>query len=310
MGGYWSNFVTLLLNYMWAYAFGSQDDVDRWGEALQEWWSSVWREISRLTDNLKSTYQSAWDWLKAARSWLNWLWQSAAANVEWLVTDAWNSIVWLASTAYSTIRDLINNLYDRLNRLARTLYANLDRLATTIYSALDRLATTLYANLDRLATALFGWLDWLATTAKTNIEWLVYTAWDELVSLATTLYGALNWLASAAYVNLVWLCTTAWVNLSWLISQAVSPLHSFFNDPVGYVAGALKAPWLAWLDLWSHNQPLIGGFVTDELADVRNLWSKHRSSLWDFLDDPTGYVLARIRDTFIDWLCALIAERW
>jgi len=305
-----TEFLYIILNFVWAYIWGSQSDYDYWYNRLVDWWKDVLSRIKKWSDDV---YNTLAPYVNRLKKWID--------RAEWLVTAAWNNLVWLLYDVWENLGYVLVDWYDKLKRLATTIFYTLDNLATNLYYALYRLATSLYYTLEslatslyntlsRLATTLYHALDWLATAALTYIEWLVSIAWNFVVYLTMTMYNFLLWLFQAARSNLEWLVTIAMTKLTYWVDVAATVISEFLADPLGFVLTTLRHSFLGWMGLWEQSKLAIADFVQKYMPDEMNFWEKHRSAIWSFFEDPAGFILGIIRDVFIDWVCDLVAERW
>lgn len=266
---------------------------------------------------------------------MNWRW-------DWFWSILWNMFLHAVTFQWGELgsdgedlKDWWRSLWDEITRIvddvedwARGQISYWSGYAYGLYvQAIDWVNSSIasvWSGITSSADAIYSWaqswFDWLSS--------LAYSVRDEAIAIAQSLvnsvydwaypyidsvkwwvYDQFAWIQS--YYDLVvnWLQTVRG-GLDWLYWNAIGEIQAFLGDPLNYVLGWLRSPleyWIGQLQQWGSD---IIGFVTEDLADLRNLLATGYSFLMTFIDRPTETILELLVPTFVDWLAGLIADSW
>jgi len=259
-------FINIILNLIWARAFGKQSDIDYWTSRLQDWWNDfnwslqVW--VHSITDAISKELRSWEDFAVSVRDWAKTEFDKVYKWIEQRWTDAQNFAI-----------DQANKVIAKLNEAITTINATINSVTTAIWSFLN---IQIVPMLQKVVNDAL----WLMTY------------------VTNTVIGWVNWLFK--YYQPV----------EWYVNQAMSYLHAFLLDPVGFVLGLLLPSVRYWYDIYTVYKDAVSDFVNLVLIDLVNLYNLYTLQVKAFLRDPRGWIVANVEDVFVTWVFRVLAERW
>lgn len=155
------------------------------------------------------------------------------------------------------------------------------------------------------------------TTINATINSITMTIWNfinqQIIPPLNKVIADALWLMT--YVTNV---VIAWVNwllkyyqqVEWYVNQAMSYLHAFLLDPVGFVLGLLLPSVKYWYDIYTVYKEAVSDFVNLVLIDLVNLYNLYTLQIKAFLRDPGAWIVANVEDVLVTWVFRVLAERW
>ena len=288
-----SSLLSILVDYaryVAAYYFfgGSWTNVKNRQTELRAWYEQLERWVKYYADYIAAALRS-WvtDWINYLESWRVWLKSQAdwaSGQITGLLHPLWN---W-----YGVYRARLSYFIDQAYNWLMWFYSNplnaIRYYLGAIWDSLTWWYNTYSARLNYFIDRAYNWLFWFYSDPLNAIRYYLGETWNWLAWLFSNPLGVIEY-----YLGGVW---------TWL--------KAFWSNPLAIIEAYLGAVW-AWLKIWYGLRDYnIFGFVRDALTYWYTIWRDYRVNLLQFLSDPVGYILAAIRDAFLDWLEQLIAENW
>lgn len=267
---------------------GDWDDVEDETARLRAWYEQLKRWVSYYADHAADAFRD-WtsDWIDYLNDWRDWLKQQAdwaKSRIDNYLTPLYNwynqwksRLQYIADKVYSWLKWFFEDPTNAIN------YYLAGYLAAIITWFKDPLTA-----IKRYLGSAWTWLYNFYSNPWSYIRPLLGSAWDWLVAFWNSPLGTIE-----RYLGAAW---------TWL--------RNLFNNPLSVIEAILGAIW-AWLKiLYGLRDFNLFGFIRDALTYWYTIWRDYRVNLLQFLSNPVTYVLAAIRDAFLDWLEELIAENW
>jgi hypothetical protein len=167
--------------------------------------------------------------------------------------------------------------------------------ANKVIALLNQAIAQVNAGIAAVESWIGGWLNnWIIP----NVNWLLAQVIWLLNYVTNTVIYWINWLLKYYHP------------IEWYVNQAMSYLHAFLLDPVGFVLGLLLPSVRYWYDIYTVYKDAVSDFVNLVLVDLVNLYNLYTLQVKAFLRDPRAWIVANVEDVLVTWVFRVLAERW
>ena len=265
----------------WERVVEYRNKLDGWFRQLRAW---IDARVSWVYDTLVAWAQGWFTWLD---DWRVWLRDRVNAVQDWIDNTATPVVNWVF-THGSKLAYFVNNVYTWLKWFWADPYNAFRYYLGTAWDWWRWFYGWAGQKLAYFFNNVYGWVTWFWNDPVNAIRYYLGPAVDWLFAVWSDFVGWLDRATGGAVTWLRWFFSDPINALRYYIGAALDLLWSIASDPLAWLLGILGDAWTYWY----------------------NTWSLYGAILSTFLSNPGEFILAAVRELFLDWLEELVSENW
>jgi len=250
----------------------------------------------------------------AVKGFIDWLWsmiEPAVNAVKKLVEDAWKALESAIAGIPDAVKGFIDWLWEQIQEALEGVTGVLDEVRKRLED--------LGATFQGFVNAILRFPEWFPAWFEENIAKPISDAIaglaGKLMEIADAVEKGLKGLPDAisGLAAAIWEALPDWLKdalegLASALDEIRKGIEDFLRDPLGWIQNNVIKPlsdalaeFSKWI--WEHlPEP-----IKNAIIGIQEAWSRFVEGLTDFLENPVGFIQARLRE-FADWIWSMLPD--